>query len=209
MAHTMAAWTVPSHWRTRPAKVEGDAMHMARLVVSGAVLVFALAPTGAGIAQEDGTREGDLDPRAPAVVTGVVSVAGPNQTPTTAHGVSPMLVAAEGYGWTLGLETDDPRLSGEFETNQNVYEYENGVATRTGVGRLINDGGSWDVVFRGYSPASNDNHYAMSFTGEDGYEGLSARLWVHPGGPAFEVDGVIAPDLWPEPPEWVLPPSEQ
>jgi len=47
-------------------------------------------------------------------------------------------------------------------------------------------------------------HY---LTGEGGYKGLFALLWLEPGGPDFEVSGVIAPGPLRDLHDWVLPPE--
>ena len=106
------------------------------------------------------------------------------------------------------LETDDPRLSGEFETNSNYDVYSSGATASTFIGRLTNDGGSWAIVGQGLNLGGGLNHYVDHYTGEDGYEGLSAMLLQRPAPGGWEVEGVIIPGAWPEPPEWVLPPAE-
>ena len=75
---------------------------------------------------------------------------------------------------------------------------------------ITNDGGSWVSEFRGFTPGGDRNHYLLLLSGEGGYEGLSAMLLMLPVGASgeWEVEGVIAPDPLPEPPEWVLPPAE-
>jgi hypothetical protein len=106
------------------------------------------------------------------------------------------------------LETSDPRLDVEGVLNQNYMGFEpgfSGGSVRTGIGRLANDGGSWAVESIGFNQPGasivDGAYYALTMTGEGGYEGLSAVLFVLPAGPlAWEVRGVIAPAPLPEPP---------
>ena len=76
----------------------------------------------------------------------------------------------------------------------------------------MNDGGSWSAEFRGFTPVPAlfiGNYYVNFFSGEGGYEGLSAMLWMEPiEGYNWAATGVIVPGAWPEPPEWVLPLAE-
>ena len=106
------------------------------------------------------------------------------------------------------LETNDPRLDVEGVLNQNYMGFEvgyDGGSVRTGIGRFANDGGSWLIESLGFNQPGvsivEGGHYAWAMTGEGGYEGLSAVLFILPVGPqVWEVRGVIAPAPLPDPP---------
>ena len=154
------------------------------------------------------TAEG-AETGAPATVTGTATAVRPNQPPTVHTGEPPVISVTQDYGWTMRWETDDPRLSGEFETNQNVYLYSAFVALRNGIGRLTNGGGSWIAEFQGFTHGGFPNNYYVNYlVGEGGYEGLTAIVLTLPAPGAWQLTGVIAPGPLPEPPEWVLPPNE-
>lgn len=115
------------------------------------------------------------------------------------------------WAWELRMEVDDPRLNGLFLTNQDYLlfddseEYANfGGSLRTTIGRLENEGGSWTEAGYGFSKPGwssySSNNYVLFFTGEDGYEGLTAMLFMVPAGSYWQLDGVIAPGPFPEPP---------
>ena len=145
-----------------------------------------------------------LPPSSPARIRPVR----PNQSSETQSASSQVIASTRNYGWTMELETDDLRLSGQFETNSNYDVYNSGATASTFIGRLTNDGGSWAIVGQGLNLGRGLNHYVQYLTGEDGYEGLSAMLLQRPEPGGWEVEGVIVPGAWPEPPEWILPPTE-
>lgn len=99
------------------------------------------------------------------------------------------------------LETNDPRLDVEGVLNQHYMGFEPGFgggSVRTGIGRFSNDGGSWAVESIGFNQPgvsiTDGSHLAWAMTGEGGYEGLSAVLFILPVGyHGWEVRGVIAP----------------
>jgi hypothetical protein len=107
------------------------------------------------------------------------------------------------------LVTNDPRLNAEGILNQNYMGFEPGFAggsVRTGIGRFANDGGSWAVESLGFNQPGvsivSGTHLALALTGEGGYKGLSAVVFILPAGGEhdWEVRGVIAPAPLPEPP---------
>jgi hypothetical protein len=175
-------------------------------MAAGIVAAVLLAPTS--VAAQDDEAATEADAMAPAVVTGTVRVVGPNQSPKSEPASPPIVVAMSNDGWTVQLATDDPRLSGKWEVNHNYAVYDGAVKVITAIGHLANEGGSWATESHGFSPGGGGNLYANYYTGEDGYEGLSAMLLMRPAPGGWEVQGVIAPGAWPEPPEWVLPPPE-
>jgi len=144
----------------------------------------------------------------PAAVSGISWAVGANQLDSYTPGDAPLLGTTENYGWTVTIEMDDSRLSGRYETNQNVDQYLSTVAIKSGVGTLTNEGGSWAVEFHGFTPPTG-NEYIAYLTGEGGYEGLSAMLVSRPSAYGrWAMEGVIYPGVLPEPPAWVLPPAE-
>lgn len=112
------------------------------------------------------------------------------------------------WAWQMRFETNDPRLDGTFLNNHNYYQFEGldgaSGSLRSGIGRLSNEGGSWSVEFQGFSKPGESsysaNHYVSYLTGEGGYEGLTAMLFMVPDGSYWQLDGVIAPGPFPEPP---------
>jgi hypothetical protein len=120
------------------------------------------------------------------------------------------------YVWEFRAATTDPRLNGTFEFHQNIYEFLAddmfSGTVHSGTGRITNDGGSWVSEFQGFAqPGKNAYHnasFALSFTGEGGYEGLSAMLLMTPiPGSHWEVEGILFPGSFPEPPAAVDPPE--
>ena len=77
-ARTMAAWTVRSHWRTRPAQQKGDVMRTLRLSLVGMLTLALLGGPSAMVVAQD-------DPMAPALVTGSITQTskGPHGTEST------------------------------------------------------------------------------------------------------------------------------
>jgi hypothetical protein len=77
---------------------------------------------------------------------------------------------------------------------------------------LANDGGSWLVESLAFNQPGDSivdgAYYALAMTGQGGYEGLSAVLFILPAGSLeWEVRGVIAPAPLPEPPTSVEAPT--
>lgn len=122
-------------------------------------------------------------------------------------------VRASGHRAVVTFTMDDPRLSGRWEGTQNIHQFvrDDHGAVRAGTARLANDGGSWAITFTGFTPPGapdnlSANHYHMLFSGEDGYEGLSAIIVVNPVGTAeWELKGVIFPGPMPPYPEPLAP----
>ena len=120
------------------------------------------------------------------------------------------------YVWEFGIRTNDPRLNGTFEFHQNIYAYLAddfyGGSVQRGTGRVTNDDGWWSSEFHGFAqPGKNayhNTHYALTFTGEGGYEGLSAMMTMTPvPGSHWDVEGIIFPGQLPEPPAAVDEPA--
>ncbi len=121
------------------------------------------------------------------------------------------------WAWDLSIEVDDPRLNGLYRTNQDYMLFEGtddySGSLRTVVGTVENEGGSWTSVAHGFNKPRTSlyqsGHYVAYFSGEGGYEGLSAMLLVIPAGSYWALDGVIGPGPLPEPPASVSPPAAE
>ena len=120
------------------------------------------------------------------------------------------------WAWDLRMEVNDPRLNGLFLTNQHYLLFDDSEGAsgfsgslRTTIGSLENEGGSWTNLGYGFSkPGSSSyssNNYVLFLTGEGGYEGLTAMLLMVPAGSYWQLDGVIAPGPFPEPPATLDP----
>lgn len=181
-------------------------MHARRTTLAIVVALALATPLPAPITAEDAGDDPASDVLTPAAVAGMVRVVGSNQSPHSEPAAPPIVVSMKNYGWNLELDTDDSRLSGTWEVNTSFDTYGSGITLRTAIGRLTNEGGSWTTESLGFTPGGGGNHYANYFIGEGGYDGLSAMLLMRPAPGGWEVEGVIAPGPWPEPPEWVLPP---
>ena len=174
------------------------------------------APPGA--ATEEATPlEAQETPPPYAAITGKMWHGTQTRAADITTGSTPPQEVWTDYAWTLHLDTNDPRLSGPFETIQNLHQSMAGDrlsgSLRAGIGRLSHEDGSWTADFHGFSKPGhssyNQNHYVAYFTGEGGYEGLSAMLLMVPNAGNWVVDGVIIPGPMPEPPTSLEPPETE
>mgnify|MGYP001824804198 CR=1 FL=1 len=199
----MAAWTAPSHWRTRPAVVMGKIMRTLRgLVTVAAVVALFGTAVGAATAQDETDREY-------TTITGT-AVAGTRtgDPDITVNATIPQEVAT-GMAYRSMMNTSDPRLCGRYENVQNYYGLAGGStggAVRMGTGRLTNEGGSWKAEFQGFTEPGTDalssTYYMTRFEGEDGYEGLSAvTMWLPTNTGRWDIEGVLFPGEMPPMPE--------
>ena len=112
----------------------------------------------------------------------------------------------DGTGWeTATVEATDPRISGQWEqvlTNRVFGD----VLVKSATGRLENDGGAWVGTFHGYAGPEFNKEWNV-FTGEGGYEGLTAVFtWT---GDGSTLEGVIVPgELAPVPDLSLIPVEE-
>jgi len=122
------------------------------------------------------------------------------------------------YVWSFVSDTNDQRLNGMFEFTQNLYLFRaddrSSGSVHSGVGRITNDDGSWVSEFHGFSQPGKDAYlnpnFALQFTGQGGYEGLSAMLLMTPvPGSHWDVEGIIFPGSMPELPPSVDPPEAE
>ena len=78
---------------------------------------------------------------------------------------------------------------------------------------MTNIAGSWLVECQGFTQpfanAFSDTYWVFHYTGEDGFEGLSAMTVMLPTGVGtWDVEGVIFPGDMPPMPKMVTPPAE-
>jgi hypothetical protein len=174
------------------------------------------APGAAASEAPSPTVEATLEPA--AAVTGRI-LPGTNTWPgaRATQETLPELTVTD-YAWTLTVMTSDPRLNGTMKTNQTYHQVLDGNldsgSLRSGIGHIANDDGSWAIEFTGFSKPGESSYTSPNFTlhltGEDGYEGLSAMLFLVPvPGSHWDVDGVIIPGAMPEPPASVVPPDTE
>ena len=190
-------------------------MFTMRTTLTGIFLsTMLLVPTGLA-AQDDDPGDGpDTTTLLPyAAVSGsargVASGGGESESSETLPEVR-----VTGYNGVVTMTADDPRLSGRWTGTQNYHQFVQGDpgAVRAGTAWLVNDGGSWSITFTGFTPPGapsslSARHDQMLFSGEGGYEGLSAIIVVSPDGTPAEwtFEGVIFPGPMPEFPPPMAP----
>jgi hypothetical protein len=191
-------------------------------LVTGVLAISALpvsqtmqAPSAATESASPEVAIEDLPPY--AAITGKMWPGSQIQVPTADADFAGPGTLWHDWAWETRMEVNDPRLNGRVLTNQDFLLFEDDAASYTGfagslrstVGRLENEGGSWTLRGHGFSKPGlssySSNHYVMYFTGEDGYEGLTAMLLMVPAGNYWQLDGVIAPGPLPEPPASLVP----
>lgn len=172
----------------------------AKAITVGA-LVFALGgvlliaqpfdregPSGPGAATDDPSM-------APSFFTGTIGDFTMNAAPVSERREDGV-VEFTGESYTLAWDANDPRIAGTATIFMNETDYREGATTlaptgdvgtvRTGVLRIVNDGGSWEGP---YTQLVLENQGIESdsvtgwVTGSDGYEGLSAYVASAFGGP--------------------------
>ncbi len=181
-------------------------LRMSLAGVSIAVLASVLA--GAAMTAQDDGATSEVDMRAPASVSGIVRVGTPNQPFDRDTWCAAGRAVTLNYGWTLTVDVDDPRLSGLW-TNQYHQDVDTRRA-RTGRGvlskrrRLLERRVPW---LHARPRAFIGNYYVNFFSGEGGYEGLSAMLWMERDRGMSGRRRAWCSGSW-QPPEWVMPPAE-
>jgi len=180
-----------------------------RQVLAG---VFTLALLGS--ASTTSVAQDDVEAGFTAI-NGTMTVLGEVASPEIA--TSPDVPQERGTGWVfkVRLDTNDPRLSGTFDPDHNYFTASPGLMDGTVwsvTGRLTNDGGSWRFEGQGFAQPGKsfaaNNHYVGMYTGEGGYEGLSAMTFQLPKGSGrWDITGVLFPGPMPEfPPP--MPPAK-
>ncbi len=187
-------------------------------LVGGVLAISAVpgpqAPQAPGAATESASPEVAIEDLPPyAAITGKMYAGSATHSPTRdADAPSPQTLWHD-WAWTLTIDVDDPRLNGTYLTNQDylIFDGDNPFSgsLRSAIGTVANEGGSWTSEAHGFSKPGESNfsrnHYVIYFTGEGGYEGLSAMLLMVPAGSYWQLDGVIAPGPMPELPTSVEP----
>jgi hypothetical protein len=166
-------------------------MHAARLSLVGTmslVLLGAGAVTTA--AQSDDT---DRASQGSAVVSGEVH----RHLRTTAEptmSYEPDRVTYREQAYAIDLDVGDPRLTGELWATLNYDTFHDSQGSViTGVAGLELEDGSWQGTVEGYGSLVGGNrvYFQFDLTGQGGYDGLSAVLFLMHNGYQFEAEGMI------------------
>jgi hypothetical protein len=138
------------------------------------------------------TAQSDVDTDSGAVVvTGTLECLD-SDTPDAAAGQSVVSL----HAW----EADDERLAGDvaYSGRWALYEEPSAARDSTAVGpedavyQIVNDGGSWLCTeTRGPEPRSPDTGHTLIFSGEGGYEGMTAYLHVDWSQSPYHFSGLI------------------
>jgi hypothetical protein len=182
-------WTVPSHWRTRPAWDRGTLMHTLRLSLVGTIILVLLGGPSGAVAQMDA----DADAVYVTPVSGETVSMDIGWVSRTAG-----LYSSRG-GEMKGIsEWSDPRVSGPWTSTFNVdVDISTGHGVIWATDRIENEGGTWEGPCRGieYQPPEGDFFTANCWlTGDGDYAGYTFFTQIDAyqhGGPARVDHGVI------------------
>ncbi len=178
-------------------------MHTLRMSLATVVVLTLLGGAGGtSIAQDE------ADPEY-AAISGTARAGTRTATPDISTSPTVPQEVGIGMAYSSWQTTNDPRLSGPYENSQDYYGFlpgSLGGAVRSGTGRLTNEGGSWLAEFQGFTQpethAYTSTYYVTHYTGQGGYEGLSAMtIWLPTGTGAWDVEGVLFPGEMPSTPE--------
>ncbi len=191
---TMAAWTAPSHWRTRPAQTQGGCLirTLRRAGLVTAILMLLGGSAGAVVAQE-----GDQNAEAAYFggSSGVPEIVTPPEVTTTPEGV----MQIRGVSGVQANTMDDPRFSGTETWIMNEDHYGDVVGPAWGTSHIENEDGSWSGTFRGILLPDGSATYFGTYVGEGGYEGLSVACVTSTDGiSGFGGDCVLYPGAVPD-----------
>jgi hypothetical protein len=190
----MAAWTAPSHWRTRPALAKGIVMHTLR-IISGLLIGLAMV-IGSAVAA---TAASDEAQPTFGQVTGTVAVhaQAPGGSWEIVDGVSQYReypVSASGLTFT------DARLNGELESTWNWDVHGSGSlpVPSWGTLRMGTDDAAWEGPFTGIKRVEGGPaDLRASLIGDGGNSGLCTTVDIlvtgTSTGDTWIVDGVIYP----------------
>ena len=113
-----------------------------------------------------------------------------------------------GAGIRADLQTNDARLSGDLLLNWNCdvflpdYVNETSGAITTGAVVVLNDGGSWEGVWRGLTyPDNAGGQHHTRLTGVGPFEEYAALLYLTVVRGDLVVDGLVFPGEMPPVPE--------
>jgi len=169
---TMAAWTAPSHWRTRPAPEEGDVMRTLRLSLAGTVIVVLLGGLGGAVlAQTETPADGTA-----AMFTGRLVGSCPVQAPTVEEVDGIRRERGRVYG-CFRWETTDPRINGESTV---IWNYDTHPATDEVPGgtvgaareRITTETGAWEGTLTQLHIDGVPKLESGWYVGEGEYDGL-------------------------------------
>jgi len=173
-------------------------MSKLRIPVSIAVAVGLLAGSAIGVT----AQSGDVDPMAPAFVTGSITdgQTASTETQTAEEGFTRIEVVSGPDVW----EASDSRLSGEvtYAGNWQRYPYPASMQVEAATYELVNEGGRWLGQATAIATATISGWDAIVFTGEGGYEGLTAYVSIDwSTEPASFTGGIIQGEMpaFPEP----------
>ncbi|MFV2063788.1 MAG: hypothetical protein ACC726_09795 [Chloroflexota bacterium] len=147
------------------------------------IAIGLLAGSALGVAAQDAEVPSGL---LPATVSGTMDALGGSETVgTPVDGLQQDQQTEAGR-----LEMSDPRLSGSYSIKATMNRYlhrdeEVGAEVWSGTATVTNDGGAWIGTVIGCSSCNTDETHVPDTTyielvGTDGYEGLSAILFVEP-----------------------------
>jgi hypothetical protein len=196
----MAAWTVPSHWRTRPADEKGDVMRTMRVSLVGTVTLALLGGLGGTVLAQGEEPAENLD-----WVLGA-TFSGTSECMVTGFGEVNDANQRRGYVSECTVSTSDPRASGT-----NTIDWDSdcnpGIGcVAWGTFELVGPDGTWEGSFTGSTVGSGEDIRDMDVAvgrGTGAYEGWT--LIAHAATPeanpfAGTYDGLIY--LGDPPPHW-------
>jgi hypothetical protein len=168
-------------------------MQTMRLSLGGSVVIALL--TGASVAVAAQSEEASAPPdTSPVVVSGTLDCLD-SSTSDTGDGEAVGQSVVTLHAW----EADDTRLTGEVNYGGHWQLYaepseDAGTvgASEAAVYEIVNEGGSWLCeAARTAEPRTGGDGHTLVFSGEDGYEGLTAYLHVDWSTAPFNFSGVI------------------
>ena len=165
-----------------------------------AVVGGMLASSAVGVA----AQSGEVDPMAPAFVTGSITdgQTASTETRTAEEGYRRIEVVGGPDTW----EASDSRLSGDVTYSGLWHRYPAPATMQVEAAarELVNSGGRWVGQATAIATATIGGWDAIVFTGEGGYEGLTAYVVIDWNGDPGSFVGAIFPGDMPAFPEPVV-----
>lgn len=167
-------------------------MRTLRLSLAAIVAAALLVGTGASVMAQS-EEEAAADTTSPVVVSGTLEC-----LESAAEGEDAGQSVVTVHAW----QADDERLSGEvtYDGRWQIYgeaSEDTGSTEATADNALyeiVNEGGRWLCeAARGPEPRTGDIGHTLVFTGEGGYEGMTAYLHVDWTQSPFVFNGLILP----------------
>jgi hypothetical protein len=172
-------------------------MRKSGIAVTVVVVGGLLAGSAVGVAAQS---EG-VEPMAPAVVTGSIVE---SQMVSMGRGTPEEgFVRIEGETHEHVFEASDPRLSGDVTFTGHWQQYPPPVEmeVEAGIYELVNPDGRWVGLATGIAAPDIDVPDTLVFSGEDGYEGLTAYIALDWDTEPATFSGLIFPGAMPAFPE--------